>query len=103
MTKFAFLIVLILAICLGYKYLDAYSRIEAGTINEIFISGERDFLMRLPAIMKDTPGRNQLLIRLQNQFPDFAVREIEHDICVGRLRLKFATSTELVDIIEGCD
>lgn len=102
MTKLALLIAIASTFWFGYKYFDAETRIEAGVLNEILISGERDFLMRLPAIIKEVQDRGKLVTRLQEAYPEVAIKENGSGICWGRLKLNFSSSMQLLDVSEGC-
>ena len=71
------------------KLLDASSSIEAGVVGEMWLQGQRDFLMRLPALMRQAGNREELLKLLHSEYPDVAVTKSEGGIAFPPLLLQF--------------
>lgn len=82
--------------------MDAETRIEAGVLNEMTLASDREFLIRLPSLMREARDRDTLLSQLKKIYPDILVEDLGRDLCWGVLRLEFASHTELTGVSEGC-
>lgn len=71
-------------------------------VHEGLAHDERDFLMLLPKILRESSDRSRVLIALMSAQPGVSIEQVNGNICVGRLLLIF-DGNQVVDIREGCD
>ncbi|MDY0363021.1 MAG: hypothetical protein RBR08_16350 [Desulforegulaceae bacterium] len=83
----------------GFKLGNAYSRIEDGIINEMWLKRQRDFLVKLPALMLKTGNKESLLRLLKDQYPNTEIIEYQKGILFPPLLLEFdSTGNRIVNI-----
>gem|GEM_PF-3709728 len=87
-----------------WQFFEATENLVECVVHEGLAHEERDFLMLLPKMLRESSERSQLVIALRNIQPGASAEEVGGNICVGRLLLVFdRAGHQIVDVREGCD
>lgn len=86
---------------LGIQVADYRATIETGVAQEALLKHQRDFLVRLPKMIKSASDISSLERILKQNYPEVLIVLKGDDICFGSFRLEFQNGLELVDIVNN--
>ena len=82
------------------KFYDLQAGLEQCVLNEILITGDREFLLVIPQLVREAKGPDALIALLKKKYPGTLVEPVEGGVRWGRLKVELTEHGEFLRVTE---